>query len=64
MIKDFEDLECWKESRKLVYDIYQLCSSDNMRPERELNQQLKRAALSAMNNIAEGFSRFHKKEFV
>ena len=63
-IEKFEDLRCWQESRKLVNQIFDLIEQPKMSKEFELANQLKRAAVSVMANIAEGFNRYHKKEFI
>jgi four helix bundle protein len=57
-IENFEDLECWKAARVLVKDVYKLSGSGELAKDFEVRNQLRRAALSAMNNIAEGFGRF------
>jgi four helix bundle protein len=59
-INRFEDLECWKTSRKLTLSIYQL--RGEIAKDYGLKDQLRRASLSIMNNIAEGFGRFSSKE--
>ena len=63
-IEKFEDLKCWQSARGLVKLVYDLCSNEKLDKEFELKSQLKRAALSSKNNIAEGFSRFHKRDFI
>jgi four helix bundle protein len=56
----FEDLEIWQESRRLhnlVYRALDKCKAFSFR------DQMRRAALSVMNNISEGFERRTKKDF-
>jgi four helix bundle protein len=49
-ITSFEDLECWKTSRHLTVQIYASCSSLR---DFGFRDQIQRAAVSIMNNIAE-----------
>ncbi|MDB4728023.1 four helix bundle protein [Saprospiraceae bacterium] len=63
-ITRFEELTCWKASRELVKLVYKLSSTGNLARDFDTKSQLRRAALSMMNNIAEGFARFSKKEFI
>ena len=64
-IKRFEDLECWKEARKLVKMVYDsINSSERFKKDYRLRDQATSAAISSMSNIAEGFSRHGNKEFV
>jgi len=63
-IERFEDLQCWQASRELVKFIYILCSKGKLSKDFDTQRQLKKAGLSTMNNIAEGFSRYHKKETI
>jgi len=61
IIKRFEDIESWKEARGLVYEIYGVfhtCKDYGFR------DQIQRAAISIMSNIAEGFDRGTNKEFI
>ena len=63
-IDRFEDLQCWQKSRELVKFIFTITQSEYLAKEYDLKSQLRRAALSTMNNIAEGFGRASKKEFI
>jgi len=60
----FEDLTCWQEARKIVKDIYKICRINEFRKDFGLADQAKRASVSIMANIAEGFSRRSNKEFI
>jgi four helix bundle protein len=55
MIERFEDLECWRDSRELVNLVFDVCDQGRLMRDFDLRSQLRRAALSTMNNIAEGF---------
>jgi four helix bundle protein len=63
-VKQFEDLEIWKEARRLTQAIYQLTKSDKFSRDFVLRDQIRRAAVSIMSNIAEGFERGGNQEFV
>lgn len=63
-IEKYEDLKCWQQSRLLVNQIFEVISDSSLKKEYALTDQLKRAAISVMTNIAEGFSRYHKKDFI
>jgi len=63
MVKCFEDLHCWQEARKLVKLVYQECRQGPISRDFGMRDQVCRAAISAMNNIAEGFGRSSNKEF-
>jgi four helix bundle protein len=63
-ITRFEDIECWQEARKIVNRVYRVCSVDGFKRDYSLIDQIKRAAISIMANIAEGFSRKGNKEFI
>jgi four helix bundle protein len=53
--KRFEDILAWQEGRKLVKQIYTLTESGLISKDYGLRDQLRRAAVSAIANIAEGF---------
>ena len=64
IVKVFEDLEVWKEGRRLTQRIYQLTKNENFSKDFALRDQIRRAAVSIMSNIAEGFERGGNQEFV
>jgi four helix bundle protein len=55
LIKRFEDILAWQEARKLVKDVYQLTQQGIISKDFGLRDQIQRAAVSVMANIAEGF---------
>ena len=61
-IARFEDLRPWSQSRRLASAIYQTAGSPGFR-DRDLADQLRRAAVSVMSNIAEGFGSGSSAEF-
>jgi four helix bundle protein len=63
-IERFEDLKCWQQARKVVNLVYDVCDTERISKDFTTKDQIKRAALSSMNNIAEGFGRFSNKEFI
>lgn len=63
-INQFEQLDCWKAAREMMQMVFTTVSSQQLRNEFELKGQFIRAGLSVMNNIAEGFGRFHRKDFI
>ena len=62
--KSFEDLKIWQDSRDFVKSIYELTSSNKFAKDFGFKDQIQRAAVSIMNNIAEGFERNNNKEFI
>lgn len=63
-IKSFRDLKIYQLSVDLSKDIYQLVEKLPKSQKFVLNDQILRAVNSVGANIAEGFGRFHKKEFI
>ncbi len=62
-IERFEDIKAWQLARDLVKKIYRLTQKDEFVRDYSLKDQIRRAAISTMSNIAEGFERFTRKEF-
>jgi four helix bundle protein len=61
-INNFYELDAWKNSHKLVLDVYKITKNF---PKDELYgiiSQLRRAVSSITANIAEGFARYHFKD--
>jgi four helix bundle protein len=62
-ITRFEDIEAWQVSRRLSYLVFAATAEVGFRRQSELRSQLRRAATSAMANIAEGFNAGSDAEF-
>ncbi len=63
-IQKFEDLEVWKKARSFTQEIYACSKTGPFAREFPLQSQIRRAAVSIMSNIAEGFERDGNKEFL
>ena len=63
-VKNFEDLEIWKDARALTRAIYQLTRDPKFSKDFGLRDQIQRATVSMMSNIAEGFERGGNQEFI
>ena len=62
-IKNFRDLEVWNLGKKIVTGIYLLTGEFPKSEAYGLVSQMRRAAVSIPSNIAEGFNRYHNKEY-
>ncbi|MFA5973967.1 MAG: four helix bundle protein [Lentimicrobiaceae bacterium] len=58
----FENLEVWQKSRKLVKSVYQLTGTFPNEEKFGLTSQLRRASISVSSNIAEGSTRWSRKD--
>lgn len=63
-IRKFEDLESWKKARKLTNTIYEATGTGTFTRDFGLKDQIRRASVSILSNIAEGFQRGGDKEFL
>jgi four helix bundle protein len=63
-IKRFEDLEIWQQARELCKKIRSIVESTPLCKDFSLKDQILRSSGSVMDNIAEGFERDGKKEFI
>jgi len=63
-IRRFEDIVGWQKARELVKVIYQMTNElEGFRKDSGLKDQIRRAAVSSMSNVSEGFARTSDKEF-
>jgi four helix bundle protein len=60
----FEDLEIWKDSRILFRIIKEITETTSLSKDYSLKDQILSSSGSVMDNIAEGFERNGKKEFI
>jgi len=63
-IQKFEDLEIWQLARILSKDIFILSQTTNLVKDFSLKDQMNRSSGSIMDNIAEGFGRGSRLEFI
>ena len=62
-IRRFEEIQAWQKARELVREIYKLCDEERLGRDFGLRNQICRAAVSSMSNIAEGFGRGVPRDF-
>ena len=63
-IKRFEDLEVWKLAREFAKEIYKITANDCFSKDFRFRDQMRASSGSIMDNIAEGFERDGRKEFI
>ena len=63
MAKKFEELLAWQKARSLTNAIYQICNQGFISKDFGLRNQLQRASVSTMTNIAEGFGYVSHNQF-
>lgn len=63
-ITRFEDIEAWKEARKLVNKVYDLTDKKSFKKDFGLRDQIQRASVSCMSNVAEGFDGDTNQQFI
>ena len=64
MAERFEDLRAWKTARKLTNEIYEVASRGAFVDDWALKDQIRRASISVMSNIAEGFESRTRSRFI
>ncbi len=60
----FEDLPVWQKDRELGVSIYRATAEGKLRKDYGLKDQIQRASVSVSSNVAEGFERGSKREFI
>jgi len=64
MAEKFEDMDCWKVARELSMAVYRVTNDESCRRDFGFCDQIRRAAVSVMNNVADGFDRGSRKDFI
>ena len=62
-IKSFKELKVWQMGMEIVKDVYQLTKKFPKEELYGLASQMRRSAISVPSNIAEGFKRYHAREY-
>ena len=62
-IKSFKQLKIWQKGIEIVKDIYTLTKQFPKEELYGITSQMRRSAISIPSNIAEGFKRYHSKEY-
>ncbi len=64
VIESFTEIESWKLARSLVNEIYKITANDKLKRDYGPKDQLQRASVPIMSNIAEGFEGGSNKVFI
>ena len=62
-IKNFKELRIWQKGIEIIKNVYLVTQSFPKEEMYGLTSQMRRAAVSVPSNIAEGFKRYHAKEY-
>lgn len=63
-IQKFENLDAWRKARELSNLVYKVTKFNQFARDYGLCNQIRRASVSVLSNIAEGFERANDKEFI
>ncbi len=61
--RNFRDLEIWQLGKQIALEVYRATKTFPSDERFELVAQMRSAAISIPSNIAEGFNRYHNKEY-
>jgi four helix bundle protein len=62
-IARFEDLTVWRKAKELSLSVYRITGTGTFARDCALRDQIRRASVSVMSNVAEGFERYGRNEF-
>jgi len=62
-IKSYRDLDIWKKGIEIVKNVYKITENFPNHETYGLVSQMQRSAVSLPSNVAEGFRRYHNKEY-
>lgn len=62
-IRRFEDIVAWQKARELNREVYRITRGEQFARDYALRDQIRRASISVMSNIAEGYERDGNAEF-
>lgn len=63
-IEKFEDIRSWRKSRELTKQVYEITARGDFKRDFGLRDQIRKASVSILSNIAEGLERGGDKEFL
>jgi four helix bundle protein len=63
-IEKFEELEIWKIAIEIAVEVYSICDNEPLKSDWGMKDQLRRAACSMSDNIAEGFEYNNNPDFI
>jgi four helix bundle protein len=63
LIKKFEDIKAWQKARLLTNEIYKITSINDFFRDFTLKDQIRKASISIMLNITEGYAKKSNREF-
>jgi four helix bundle protein len=62
-VRCFEEIQAWQKAREVVREVYKTCQDGRLNRDFGLRDQICRASVSSMSNIAEGFARKSDRDF-
>ncbi len=63
-VEKFEELEIWKIAVSIAVEVYLLCDEEPLKSDWGMKDQIRRAACSMSDNIAEGFEYNNNPDFI
>jgi four helix bundle protein len=63
-LERFEDIDAWQKARELTKSVYRITAGGQFARDFGLRDQIRRATVSVLSNIAEGFERSRDREFL